>query len=87
LQGINKTDAGYGVDSLRILWKNGMYRLPYRSEQGRLVSQKLISEALSYPDGRHDDTIMAQWFMEWNLPKLNIGTAGVADKQWVPSWL
>lgn len=86
-QGANKNadQAGLGIDSVRGIWKNGLYRLPYRSEQGRLVSQKLISEVLAYP-GRHDDTVMAQWFLEWTLPRLNFSTSS-DEKEWVPSWL
>jgi hypothetical protein len=87
-QGANKNSeqAGMGINMVRTYWRNGLYRLPWRTERGRLTSQKLISEAEQYP-GRYDDTVMAQWFFEWNRDKLSFGSHVGAQREWRPSWL
>ena len=35
-----------------------------------MLQAKLIDELTTYPHGRTDDCVMADWFQEWNLPKI-----------------
>jgi hypothetical protein len=82
----NKSDPELGVESIREHYKVGRKRLPYkRNSDGFIASMKLITELTTYPHGRTDDCVMADWFGEWNLPR--IYSPEVAEgKQWRPSW-
>ena len=82
----NKSDPEFGVQSIREHYKFGRKRLPYkRNSAGWVCSTKLIDELTTYPHGRTDDCVMADWFGEWNLPK--IYSPELAEgKQWRPSW-
>jgi hypothetical protein len=71
----NKTDPDYGVWMLAQEYKYGRCRFPGKSNTyARPHSLQLISEAQRWtPDREHvmtDDCVMAQWFLEHNLPKL-----------------
>lgn len=80
----NKSDPEFGVESIREHYKFGRKRLPYKHGSSSPV-QYLITELTTYPHGRTDDCVMADWFGEWNLPK--IYAPEVAEgKQWRPSW-
>jgi len=82
---INKNDEQLGVTALQPHYKFGRVRLPGKGE-GKVRSMRLIDEVTRYPHGtRTDDCIMAQWFLEWNLPNLYIPKATV--KTWRPSWV
>jgi hypothetical protein len=65
----NKSDKEYGVWSLAPHWRFGRIRLP-GAPGARQVVQRLVNEATRYPDARYDDQVMAEWMMEWNLPRL-----------------
>jgi hypothetical protein len=41
-----------------------MIRLPYGTPQSRLQMGYLVQEAITYPDGDTDDTLMATWFQK-----------------------
>lgn len=85
----NKADPLFGVQTLPRHYNSGRVRLPYRAGDGRLVSLKLISEVTSYRlDGKGgtDDTVMAHWFMEFQLPKLYRPDRGTGQS-WRPSWV
>lgn len=87
----NKSDAEFGVQTIGSQYKYGRVRLPYRWDtDARLRSQKLVDEVTRWPNGRTDDTVMAHWFLEWNLPDLVedlIGTEDPAVGTWTPSFV
>jgi len=83
--GANKADANYGVYTLAPHYEFGRVRIPY-TDLAKTDAIKLISEIKNYPNGRTDDTVMAQWFLEWNLPALSIPKVNL-QRQKRPSWL
>ena len=83
---VNKMDTQLGVTVLQSHYRFGRVRLPGKGE-GKTCSMKLIDEVTRYPYGtRTDDCVMAQWFLEWNLPNLYLPTSG-ASRSWRPSWV
>lgn len=67
----NKSDPELGITSLAPHYQFGRVRLPMKQRTGaREASLKLIDEVTRWPDGNTDDCVMAQWFLEWNLPRL-----------------
>ena len=83
---VNKTDEQLGVTVLQSHYRFGRVRLPGKGE-GKTRSMKLIDEVTRYPNGtRTDDCVMAQWFLEWNLPNLYLPSMG-ATRSWRPSWV
>ena len=83
---VNKTDESLGVTVLQSHYRFGRVRLPGKGE-GKVRSLKLIDEVTRYPNGtRTDDCVMAQWFLEWNLPNLYLPKAAAASS-WRPSWV
>lgn len=88
----NKADPKMGVTSVGAHWKHGRVRLPGRqNDPGRQAAAKLVSEVTRYRlDGKQtgtDDCLMAEWFFEFNLPKLWRAEQGSDRKGWRPSWL
>ena len=84
--GINKSDEALGVTVLQPHYRFGRVRLPGRGE-GKVRSMKLIDEVTKYPNGsRTDDCVMAQWFLEWNIPNLYIPKS-VSAPAWRPTWV
>lgn len=85
----NKTDAEYGVQSIAPHYQFGRVRLPAGGlgDAARRASMRLVDEVTRYPDSSTDDCIMAQWFVEWHLPRLwpKITTPPQAARR--PSWL
>lgn len=86
----NKADPKMGVTSIGSHWKYGRVRLPGRqNDPGRAAAAKLVSEVTRYRlDGRQtgtDDCVLAEWFFEFNLPKL-IPSAS-RRPAWRPSWM
>lgn len=81
----NKSDPDFGVQSIGSLYRFGRVRLPGKG-MGRTASLKLIDEATRWPSGATDDCVMAQWFMEWNLPRLT-PTQRPLMAQRRPSWM
>jgi hypothetical protein len=88
----NKSDPKLGVSSLGPLWKHGQVRLPGRqNDPGRFAAAKLVSEATRFrldgkPSGTND-CVMAQWFLEWNLPGLKTSLMAPAGRLARPSWM
>jgi hypothetical protein len=83
---VNKTDETLGVTVLQSHYRYGRVRLPGKGE-GKVRSLKLIDEVTKYPNGtRTDDCVMAQWFLEWNLPNLYLPKTAVRSAH-RPSWV
>jgi hypothetical protein len=87
----NKGDPDYGVQMLAGLYKHGLVRLPGRQRtEARPHALLLINEVTKWtPDGtgaRTDDCVMAQWFLEHNLPNISL-PKGDTTPQWRPSWI
>jgi hypothetical protein len=68
--GKNKGDPNLGVESLGGDVEFGRISLPYGDAAGRQMSQLLEDEANVWPHGRHDDVLMALWFIKWNYKRL-----------------
>lgn len=84
----NKSDPKYGVQTIASQYKHGRVRLPYRWDtEARLTVQKLTDELTRYPNGRTDDCVMANWFLEWNLPRLVKHDEPEDELPSRPSWL
>jgi len=81
----NKADANYGVMTISQQYRFGRVRLPGKGE-GKTRSMKLIDEVTRYPHGRTDDCVMAQWFLEWNLPNLYMPVVKSVSA-WRPGWV
>ena len=82
----NKSDPELGVETIREHYKFGRVRLPYkRNSDGFNCSMKLIAELTTYPKGSTDDCVMANWFLEWNLPRI-YSPNETPGQMWRPSW-
>lgn len=86
----NKADAEMGVGTLRPHYQFGRVRLMGKGD-GKVRSMKLIDEVTKYSTtgangSRTDDCVMAQWFFEWNLPRLYLPITE-AEPEWRPSWM
>jgi hypothetical protein len=68
--GKNKGDPNLGVESLGGDIEFARLSLPYGDEAGRQMSRLLEEEANVWPHGRHDDVLMALWFVKWNYKRL-----------------
>ena len=68
--GKNKGDAALGLESLGGDVEFARISLPYGDEAGRQMSKLLEDEANVWPNGKHDDVLMALWFIKWNYKRL-----------------
>jgi hypothetical protein len=67
-----KLSEEYGIEMLANLYKFGNVRLPgHHADHSRIASLKLVHEATRYPDVSTTDCLMAQYFLEFNLPSLS----------------
>lgn len=82
--GLNKVDEEYGIPSLKDHYRFGRYRLMGKGE-GKVRSMHLIDEATKYPHSRTNDCLMAQFFMEWNIPRLSKPNQNLAKPK-RPTW-
>jgi len=84
----NKTDPDYGVEAaLKSVYRHGLVRLPMKGPgPGYLASVKLIDEVTHWPAWKSDDCVMAQWFLEWHLPRI-APLGKLLPKARRPSWL
>jgi len=82
----NKSDPEYGIEVLKPIYRYGQVRLPYRAGPAYLASAKLIEEVTHWPMGRSDDCVMAQWFLEWHLPRL-LPVGKLLPRMQRPTWL
>lgn len=83
----NKLDERFGVvASLKPVWRHGRVRLPGKG-MGRVASLKLIDEVTKWPDSQTDDCVMAQWFLEYHLPRITVPDRSKMPRLWRPSWM
>ena len=93
--GRNKSDPELGVGQLGKLYRNGLVRLPGLPQNvggnaARWKSLRLVDEGKKWRPGvkTRDDQILAQWFVEFNLPKMMTGQQAVpAVRDDIPSWV
>jgi hypothetical protein len=69
---VRKLDPEFGIQTIAPHWRFGRVRLPNkRGGEGRWHHLWLTKEVTSYPEGRTDDCVHAQWFLEYHLPRLS----------------
>ncbi len=68
--GKNKGDPVLGVESLGGDIEFGRLSLPMGDEPGLRMSKALMDEANVWPHGKHDDILMALWFIKFNYKRL-----------------
>jgi hypothetical protein len=68
--GRNKGDPVLGVQSLAVDFEFGRIRFPYGDAESKQMSQMLIDEAKTWPQGQTDDLLMALWFLKFNYRSL-----------------
>jgi hypothetical protein len=73
----NKLDPEFGVQTIANRYKFGNVRLPGKekaadgfTDAGKVAALMLVREATTYPDGPTDDLLMAQWFLEYSIPRI-----------------
>src|SRR5579872_1605082 len=82
----NKTDDEYGVQMIAPHWEFGRIRLPFKRGFNSPV-RYLIDEVTTWPNGRTDNCVMAEWFAHFQVESGRISTEKHAPaKQWRPSW-
>jgi hypothetical protein len=83
----NKSDPAFGIQTLKGIYRHGLVRLPFKNlGPAYLASIKLIDEVTHWPSWRTEDTVMAQWFLEWHLPHL-LPLGKPLPRANRPSWL
>jgi hypothetical protein len=83
----NKADPKYGVHTIGVPYKYGKVRLPW-AEQTQYLVRPLLTELLGWPDQATDDCVMANWFLEYSIPRLAPPPPGhKAPQQDRPQWL
>lgn len=65
----NKADPKYGVHTIGVPYKYGKVRLPW-ADQTQYLIRPLVTELLGWPDQATDDCVMANWFLEYSIPRL-----------------
>ena len=77
----------YGIGMLKNPYRYGLCRFPHKDETSRIRSLQLITEATHYQAGGPgtNDCLMAQWFLEFHIPKLYLPTKE-PRKLRRPSW-
>jgi len=87
----NKGDPDYGVQMLAPLYKHGRVRLPGKQRtEARPHALLLVNEVTKWSADGHgsatDDCVMAQWFLEHNLPNISLPKGNVTPL-WRPTWM
>jgi phage terminase large subunit-like protein len=59
--GANKNDSYGGVTSLSVMVERNRMGFPYKTEADMVITDDIISEFHRYPNGEHDDQVMAAW--------------------------
>jgi hypothetical protein len=87
--GRNKADAEYGFEaSLQPIFRRGLLRLPgFHDNVSRIASLRIVDEATRYPESPTDDTLMALWFIEYNLRKIQSKDPSAQPRRDVPTWV
>ncbi|HXF73059.1 MAG TPA: hypothetical protein VNO79_10675 [Actinomycetota bacterium] len=70
---LNKLDPAYGVSILSTRYKTGMKRLPAKPApnlDGLNFMRVFVKELTTYPFAETDDTVLADWMGEFNLPRI-----------------
>lgn len=86
----NKSDEELGVQTIGTKFKFGLVRLPNlhaRGDMGFVASRKLVDEVCVYPNGALTDNVMAYWFLEYWIPRLNVPRAEELPIRDTPHWL
>jgi hypothetical protein len=86
----NKSDEEFGVQTVGNMWRLGLVRLPNlhaRGDMGFVASRKLVDEVCVYPNGALTDNVMAYWFLEYWIPRLNVPRAEELPIRDTPHWL
>jgi hypothetical protein len=86
----NKADPDYGVQTIGTNFKYGRVRLPNKrggGDMGFVASRKLVDEVCVYPHGSTTDNVMAYWFLEFWIPRLNTQLAEDLPNRETPDWL
>lgn len=85
----NKLDPDVGVTSIAEHWRFGRVRLPGRTDADRIAVDPLVRQVTTWPKATLDDQVMANWFMEIQLPNLakKVRSTSPTQSQHRPSWL
>lgn len=86
----NKLDPEIGVTSIAQHWKFGRMSLPGRTDADRAVIQPLVKQVTSWPRASLTDQVMANWFLEVQLPNIAVRvrrTGPESESRRRPSWL
>jgi transposase len=90
---VRKLDEDFGVQMLRDRYRFGNVRLPYlvedrsfMSSPAKVASDHLIREVTTYPQATYTDCLMAQYFLEYNLPNI-AHTPSVRRATRRPGWM
>ena len=81
----NKSDPDYGVQMLGPIYQHGLVRLPWDGPQSIKASRYLVDEVTRWPEANTEDCVMAQWFLERNLPHIAVPATIYRFKR--PSWI
>jgi len=81
-----KADPAFGPQILGPLYRYGKIRVPMKGPQTRITMLKLYDEVTMWPESRYDDQVMAQWFLEWNLPHI-VESKPTTLRLARPSWM
>ena len=66
----NKLDTETGVSTIGEHWRFGRVRLPGRTEADRIAMDPLVRQVTNWPRGSLTDQVMANWFLEVQLPNI-----------------
>lgn len=65
--GKNKSDPAEGVYSMSALFENAMMHLPYKTEEDKRITDRLIDQLHAYGADEKDDQVLALWIAEGNI--------------------
>jgi hypothetical protein len=91
----NKLDPDYGTSILSTRYKTGHKRLPNMAGtglEGRNFMRTFVRELTTFPHGETDDTVLADWMGEFNLPRIVAAAArtpgvGISTNAKLPGYL
>jgi len=76
--GSNKNDAYVGVSAMSSKFEWKKVRFAYKTDRDKQITDRIINEFYEFPNGEHDDQVMAMWITEagvkralseWNILK------------------
>lgn len=70
-----KNDLYRGVPMLSVVYENGLISLPYRTEEDKKLTDRLIQEFNGLGSDPHDDIVMAAWIAETGVRRYLKGQA------------